>query len=119
MSNFIIAIWFVLMASALWLAYIVIKNTKAAQLSPRRKRTWAEMNRVFKLGRRNKTNARITRIAHKNPMLAGLWHQLLIRVNFDTPAAERLVEQLRRKHPGQTDRWYIEKAIFDLERDKR
>jgi hypothetical protein len=45
-------------------------------------------------------------------------HELLIKVGGDAATAERLINQLQMKHPGKSSRWYAEKAIFDLERDK-
>jgi hypothetical protein len=45
-------------------------------------------------------------------------HQLLILVNFDTPTAERLMNHVKLKYPGKSDRWYTEKVIHDLERDR-
>jgi hypothetical protein len=43
----------------------------------------------------------------------------LIRMAGNAQVAERLLNNLRAKHPGETERWYWEKAIFDLERDRR
>jgi len=43
----------------------------------------------------------------------------LIRMAGNAQVAERLINNLRAKHPGETERWYWEKAIFDLERDRR
>ena len=31
--------------------------------------------------------------------------------------ARRLLEQAKFKYPGKSDRWYVEKIIYDLERD--
>jgi hypothetical protein len=31
---------------------------------------------------------------------------------------DRQIELLRKKHPGRTLEWYIEKAIYDLQRDR-
>jgi hypothetical protein len=47
-----------------------------------------------------------------------LWKQLLRKLNNENTTAERLINHLMIKYPGQSDRWYLEKAIFDLERDK-
>lgn len=85
-------------------------------LSSKHQRTWREMRRFFRRWQENRLDSKVRR--SKSHGFSGLWHQLLIRVNFDISTAERLVETLRRKHPGKNDRWYIEKAIFDLERDK-
>jgi hypothetical protein len=32
--------------------------------------------------------------------------------------ARRLLAQVRNKYPGKSDRWYVEKMIYDLERDR-
>ncbi|WP_263975720.1 hypothetical protein [Amazonocrinis nigriterrae] len=37
----------------------------------------------------------------------------------DTATAKRLLRQQRRNHPGKSDNWYLEKVIYDLERDRR
>ena len=43
----------------------------------------------------------------------------LIRMAGSAQVADRLLNNLRAKHPGETEKWYWEKAIFDLERDRR
>ena len=42
----------------------------------------------------------------------------LIRIAGNSCVAERLVDSLRDKYPGKPEKWYWEKAIFDLERDR-
>ncbi|BAY94784.1 hypothetical protein [Tolypothrix sp. PCC 7601] len=44
---------------------------------------------------------------------------LLILVKGDVATAKRLLAQQRRKNPGKSDNWYLEKVIYDLERDRR
>ncbi|MDB9307063.1 hypothetical protein PN488_22305 [Nodularia spumigena CS-591/12] len=121
MSHLIIfLLWATAMGFLLYLSWIIIRSTQAARLSPKnRRRGWTEMKQVFQRGRRHQTNSKISRIAYNNPFLAGAWHQLLISLKFDIPAAERLIDSLKRKYPGQNDRWYIEKAIHDIKRDNR
>jgi hypothetical protein len=80
-------------------------------------RSYGEMREVFSKSRKHKLHSKI--LKSNSPGLSGLWHQLLIRVNFDVPTAERLISNLKWKHPGKSDRWLIEKAIYDLERDRR
>jgi hypothetical protein len=41
------------------------------------------------------------------------------RCNGDATTAERLLKQQQQKHQGQSDKWYLEKVIYDLERDRR
>jgi hypothetical protein len=43
----------------------------------------------------------------------------LIRMAGSAQVADRLLNNLRGKYPGKVERWYWEKAIFDLERDRR
>ena len=70
----------------------------------------------------NKWNQRFSQIKRKasnNSSFSGReWNKLLLKVQGDIPTAERLINHLKIKHPGKSDNWYIEKAIFDLERDK-
>ena len=40
-------------------------------------------------------------------------------VGYDRRIASDLVEQLKLKNPGMSEDWYWEKAIYDLERDRR
>ncbi|BAZ70444.1 MAG: ABC transporter permease [Pelatocladus maniniholoensis HA4357-MV3] len=48
-----------------------------------------------------------------------LKNKLIAMVAGDTAAAERLVEQARQDYPGMPESWYWERAIADLERDRR
>ncbi|KOP27927.1 hypothetical protein AMR41_02260 [Hapalosiphon sp. MRB220] len=48
-----------------------------------------------------------------------LKNKLISMVAGDTAAAERLVEQARQEYPGMPESWYWERAIADLERDRR
>ncbi len=45
--------------------------------------------------------------------------QLTAMVGGDQRTVDRLVKNLRLRHPGESEIWYWEKAIFDLERDRR
>ena len=40
-------------------------------------------------------------------------------IGADRDIVARLVQRLRQKHPGRAEDWYWEKAIYDLERDRR
>ncbi|MDJ0800181.1 MAG: hypothetical protein QNJ51_25805 [Calothrix sp. MO_167.B12] len=77
---------------------------------------------LFRRGRKTKyhrrSNSYLAKASNNNPGYAGAWHQLLKRVNFDVELAERLVSQCKRRNPRKSDRWCIEKAIHDLERDR-
>jgi hypothetical protein len=42
---------------------------------------------------------------------------LLQAVKGDRALATRLLEGAKLKYPGKSDRWYIEKVIYDIERD--
>ncbi|WP_204102655.1 MULTISPECIES: hypothetical protein [Spirulina sp. CCY15215] len=43
---------------------------------------------------------------------------LLKALQGDGELAERLLNQARLKYPGKSERWYIEKVIYDINRDR-
>ena len=47
-----------------------------------------------------------------------LQKKLLTLLHNDTDTANRLVAQAKRKDPTRSINWYVEKAIYDLERDR-
>ena len=51
----------------------------------------------------------------KNRELQG---KLLAILHGDIPTAKRLLKQQRKSSPGRSDNWYLEKVIYDLERDR-
>ncbi len=48
-----------------------------------------------------------------------LQSKLLTLLCGDTATAKRLLKQQRQLRPGESDNWYLEKVIYDLERDRR
>jgi uncharacterized Tic20 family protein len=48
-----------------------------------------------------------------------LQKRLLTLLKGDVPTAKRLLAQQRQRNPGRSDNWYLEKVIYDLERDRR
>lgn len=50
----------------------------------------------------------------------GSTRRLLLRlVGGNRATAERLLQQVRQRYPGRSEQWYWEKAIYDLQRDRR
>lgn len=47
-----------------------------------------------------------------------LQRKLLLLLHEDQQAAERLIQQVSFKHPGKSPDWYLEKVIYDLQRDR-
>jgi hypothetical protein len=43
----------------------------------------------------------------------------LDRLTRDRRVSERLIERIEFNHPDRTRRWCVEKAIYDLQRDRR
>lgn len=110
----LILAWLALMMGMLALAIKSIQtNKQAGQTSLQRLRN------TYRNLQRHETHSQVTRLAHVSPGYAGLWHQLLLRVDFDIALAEKLVKQLRQKYPGKSDRWYIGKAIWDIEKKRK
>ncbi|MBN3943485.1 MAG: hypothetical protein HWQ40_27470 [Nostoc sp. NMS9] len=48
-----------------------------------------------------------------------MYSRLLLMLQGDDAAAERLLLQQRQAYPGKQHGWYLEKIIGDLERDRR
>jgi hypothetical protein len=48
-----------------------------------------------------------------------LKQKLLKRLHYDQAAADRLLTAARFKYPGRSQQWYLEKVIYDLDRDRR
>ena len=57
--------------------------------------------------------------ARTRPVNRCLETRLVSLLRNDAQAAHRLVGSARRRHPGRQENWYWEKAIADLERDRR
>jgi len=47
---------------------------------------------------------------------APLRRKALMLTNYQQDVVDRLVALARRKSPGKTERWYLEKVIYDLQR---
>ena len=45
-----------------------------------------------------------------------LQRQLMTIVHGDRTTADRLVSYEKRRNPGKTEQWYLEKVIYDLRR---
>ncbi|MDZ7956545.1 MAG: hypothetical protein RMY34_01330 [Aulosira sp. DedQUE10] len=54
-----------------------------------------------------------------DPKNRELQKRLLVLLRGDIAAAKRLLKQQRQIQPGKSDNWYLEKVIYDLERDRR
>ncbi len=48
----------------------------------------------------------------------GIDRNLLEAVKGNKGLAKRLLNQAKDKYPGKSERWYVEKVIYDLERDR-
>ncbi|MDP5337686.1 MAG: hypothetical protein NWQ28_03810, partial [Nodularia sp. (in: cyanobacteria)] len=100
MQIVILSIWLGLMFAAVGLAIWVIQNSKpkrASRTSARKK------NRPVHLA--IKTNSR-------------QWKELLSLLHGDTDAANRLVNAEMRRNPTRTAQWCIDKALWQLKRDR-
>jgi hypothetical protein len=78
-----------------------------------RKQPWSKSSRV---NRRSPVRPDELNFNQAN---ASLRHKLLRLLNGDQAAAHRLFKLATLKYPGETPNWYVEKMIYDLERDRR
>jgi hypothetical protein len=67
----------------------------------------------------SKPRGRVSNSYRGDPMNRHLQADLLTLVKGDVAAAKRLLAQQRRNTPGKSDNWYLEKVIYDLERDRK
>jgi hypothetical protein len=72
-------------------------------------------NRTYKPKPRGKTSHSY----RTDPKNRQLQHQLIEMLRGDIGTAKRLLKQQRQMNPGKSDNWYLEKVIYDLERDRR
>lgn len=73
---------------------------------------------AFIANRPRQAHGRVSDSYRNDPRNRYLQSDLLILVKGDVATAKRLLAQQRRKSPGQSDNWYLEKVIYDLERDR-
>ncbi|WP_335038127.1 hypothetical protein [Nostoc sp.] len=62
---------------------------------------------------------KVSKSYFSDPKNRKLQKRLVVLLNGDVTTAERLLKQQRQRHQGQSDKWYLEKVIYDLERDRR
>lgn len=48
-----------------------------------------------------------------------LQKKLLRMLHHDQATVDRLLRSAEYRHPGRSQQWYLEKVIYDLERDRR
>ncbi|OYD99816.1 hypothetical protein CDG79_38710 [Nostoc sp. 'Peltigera membranacea cyanobiont' 232] len=77
------------------------------------RRQWQILVSKFSQPRGNKSHS-----YRNDPKNRYLQSDLLTLLKGDVATAKRLLAQQRRKSPGQSDNWYLEKVIHDLERDR-
>ncbi|TAE59871.1 MAG: hypothetical protein EAZ87_08105 [Nostocales cyanobacterium] len=85
-------------------------------------RYWQNPTKISAIRKSEKVNNRRSKIERKAIKISGSstsWKKLVSLLHGDTATAERLIAGLMLKFPGKSDRWYIEKAIYDLDRDRR
>lgn len=58
-------------------------------------------------------------LQHRSLPDSELQNKLIQMLSGDRAAAERLVDRVRANHPSRTENWYWQRAINDLERDRR
>ncbi|MEH2089683.1 hypothetical protein [Nostoc sp.] len=78
------------------------------------RRQWQILVSKFSQPQGNKSHS-----YRNDPRNRYLQSDLLILLKGDVASAKRLLAQQRRNNPGQSDNWYLEKVIYDLERDRR
>jgi hypothetical protein len=61
----------------------------------------------------------LRKLSNKDRILQSkIYFRLYQLVRGDIDLANRLIFNAKRKYPGKTEKWYWEKVIYDLERDR-
>lgn len=98
---------FLLFCSPIFLYLAVVRQHQQEQ----REKVYASARASNPSLRRQSDRSQDTKVGH-------LWNQLIGLSGGDKALAERLVESAQRGKPLMGDRWYLEKAIHDLIRDR-
>lgn len=78
---------------------------------------WAEEN-LEPRSRRDRGSVRFDASSHLHSANPRLQQKLVRLLHDDRAAASRLVAQAQIRYPGQSPNWYVEKVIYDLQRDR-
>ncbi|MBE9050547.1 hypothetical protein IQ243_09005 [Nostocales cyanobacterium LEGE 11386] len=105
MHPVILIFWVLLM---LWLAFLVLQGNK---IQGRYHTTRKKSIHQHKPRQRHKYQDNIPK--------TGNWHKLLTLVHGDAAAAERLVKYEQNRNPDRSVDWCVEKALWQLKRDRR
>lgn len=79
---------------------------------------WKQILAKYERQYGSKKTAKPIRHSH-DPQIARLQKELAMLLHGDRNQAHRIVSNLRKAHPRKPARWLYEKAILDLERDRR
>jgi uncharacterized membrane-anchored protein len=131
MHILILSIWLILLLGALFLCWQVVEvyqYSPQAAKDKRRKRqrkqqiqelVWQAKDRARQWqSSRPAPKSRPTTKPRREKANPQLWNQLITMVQGDTAAATRLVKHEQARHPNQSEKWLVEKAIWQLERDR-
>lgn len=114
-----LVLWLIAMSFVLWTAYLSAQAHKGSlKYHPKRK------NKYDNKRRKNFSRATNTRRASRRrvssiPKNSKEWGELMILVRHDERTAERLVRYAQNCNPGRSNKWALEKALWDLQRDRR
>lgn len=130
MHILILSIWLLLMLGALYICWQVVEVYKSSNSTKRkdmeRKQRQYHIQELVRQGKerakrqqRQAPKSRPTTETRRETANPQLWNQLITMVQGDTAAATRLVRHEQARHPNQSEKWLVEKAIWQLERDRR
>lgn len=96
-----------------------IEQLKAESAQEAAKTTAPTYSRAISTRSTATRSSRVIRHTSTGRVSPAVQQKLLRLVGEDRKIAAGLVNRLRDKHPGMPEDWYWEKAIYDLERDRR
>lgn len=114
MELVIVSFWLMLMLFILRLAYLVLQTHQKTSRHYHLKKT-----SISKHKHQNTGILQILRPSGGRNINPQQWQKLLKLVHGDVATANRLVDCERRRNPDRSLDWCIDKAIWQLQRDRR
>lgn len=114
MEFVILSFWLILMLFILWLAYLVLQSHQQTSRNYHFKKISINRHKT-----KNTRTSQSTRPSSGRKHNSQQWRELLKLVHGDVATANRLIDCERKRNPERSLDWCIDKALWQLQRDRR
>lgn len=129
MHILVLSLWLTLALGVLFLCWQIVQSYQGGKVSKKSEIEGRQREyRIQELIRQGKERAKRqqrkapkpqTRKSRRESADPRLWKQLMTMLHGDKAAATRLIEHERMRNPDKSEKWLLEKAIWQLQRDRR